>query len=159
MRNKKHLLIRLLGLLGIITIVGCHYSVPLSFRQETTEERTARRIERAVDKLTRELDLNSEQKKRVRIMAETICEKAIDLQKGHAESKTEFLTLLSQDNVAAAEVQGLITKKMERFKPMVALFATQMAEFHEILTPEQRKRLIEKVEEHKHRGCRFSGRW
>jgi len=159
MKARKHLVIGLLSIFGIVSLAGCHPGSPFRFRQETGEETAARRIDYVIDKLTKHLDLDTSQEKRLRVMAETFRQETEDLRKGHGESKEEVMALLSQEKVDAEEVQELITAKMEKFKPMIALFSANVAELHALLTKEQRIRLIEKIKAHEHKGCRFNDRW
>ena len=112
------------------------------------------RIDYVRMKLTETLELNDTQKAALDGMTEEILAKINEMHAGRDEFKSRMFQVLNQDQVTAEELEALFAEKKPYYEQMVQLAARNIAEFHGMLTPEQRTRLIEEMKNLK-RGCRF----
>ncbi len=69
--------------------------------------------------------------------------------------KSSFLALLQKENLTAEELKTLFDTKKPTIDNWMQMAAGHIAEFHRILTPEQRATLIDEIESYHGRRCRF----
>jgi hypothetical protein len=106
-------------------------------------------------KITAKLELNEMQKTTLdRIAGEMLDEHA--QWSGTREAfKTGFMETLAKESVSPEEIKALFETKRPVFEQMMELAAGHIAEFHSVLTPEQRTTLIAEMESHQGGRCRF----
>lgn len=106
-------------------------------------------------KITDKLELNEMQTTTLdRIGDEMLAEHA-QWSATRGEFKTSFMETLAKESVSPEEIKALFETKRPVFEEMMDLAAGHIAEFHSVLTPEQRTTLIAEMEAHQGRRCRF----
>ena len=111
----------------------------------------------SIVKVTEVLELSETQTAVLDRIAEDILDEHSHMETRREEFKDRFFEALGQEQVAAEDLMLLFEEKKPHIDRLMQLAAGHIAEFHSILTPEQRTRLITEMENHRHR-CRFS-RW
>jgi len=106
-------------------------------------------------KIASKLDLDESQKATLdRIANELMAER-----QAHSDErqvfKDSFMEILAKDEVRPEELKALFDTKKPAIEGVMRLASEYLAEFHSILTPEQRATLIAEVESHKGRRCGF----
>lgn len=97
-------------------------------------------------KIAKELKLNEQQKVELEQIKDEILAKKAEFKINHQEIKNAVLSQVKSDTVDQAALNGLFEDKELEFKEMRAFLVDKFAEFHNILTPEQRLSLAEKME-------------
>ncbi|MEJ2157973.1 MAG: Spy/CpxP family protein refolding chaperone [Desulfobacteraceae bacterium] len=69
--------------------------------------------------------------------------------------KADFIEILGKEEVSPEELNALFDTKKPLIEEMMQLASVHIAEFHSILTPEQRATLIAEIESHEGRRCRL----
>jgi Spy/CpxP family protein refolding chaperone len=130
-----------------VLITGCRHRSP--------EERA----ERLTDKIASELDLNAAQKDQLNRFKNELVAKGLRMREKRDRFKNELITQIKSDTFDPAPIEALISEHKKDMDDMLALILKQMTEFHGTLTPEQKAKLVAKVERFdrcgKHR-CPFS---
>ncbi len=107
-------------------------------------------------KLTEKLDLNETQIVTLDRIADEIIAEHQELSSNRGAFKEDFLALLEKESVSPEELKSLFDTKKPVIEDMMGWASVHIAEFHSVLTPEQRATLIEEIKSHKGRRCRFS---
>lgn len=142
--KKKTLLITLvIGLLTTLSLFsGCrHHS-------------RSHKAEFMVDYVTESLDLNADQAAQLNQIKDEIMENA---QKIHANRETMFneaVTQLRSQAIDPDRVKALIAGHRVQMDELIDLALPRLVEFHGTLTPEQREKLVAKLEKFKERHHR-----
>lgn len=142
--KKKTLLITLvIGLLTTLSLFsGCrHHS-------------RSHKAEFMVDYVTESLDLNADQAAQLNQIKDEIMENA---QKIHANRETmlnEAVTQLRSQTIDPDRVKALIAEHRAQMDELIDLAVPRLVEFHGTLTPEQREKLVAKLEKFKERHHR-----
>ncbi len=97
-------------------------------------------------KIAKELKLNEQQKVELERIKDEIMAKKAEFKVNHQEIKNAVLSQVKSDSIDQAALNGLFGDKELEFKEMRAFLVDKFAEFHSILTPEQRLKLAEKME-------------
>lgn len=137
----------IVGLVGLALAGGSHLYGPKS---------PAQRIDYVKSKLADVLDLTEMQKVAVDRMAEDILAEHGRVATRRGEFKARILDVLNQERVSPEDFTSLFEEKKPDIDRIMQLAAEHLAEFHSILTPEQRALLITEMENH-HSHCRFGG--
>ena len=127
----------LMLLVGLAAFAGCrHHS-------------HAHRAERIEAYLADELDLNPEQRDLVRQIHSDLHQKHAEMRQAKEETFETVMIQLQQDQVDAQVLRKSIEDMQPHIKDMMVLFADGLVDFHASLSPEQRTKLVAKLEEFK----------
>ena len=127
----------LMLLVGLAAFAGCrHHS-------------HAHKAERIEAYLADELDLNAEQRDIVRQIHSDLHQKHQEMRMAKEQTFETVMNQLRQDQIDAQVLRQSIEDMQPHIKDMMVLFADGLAEFHASLNPEQRTKLVAKVEEFK----------
>jgi Spy/CpxP family protein refolding chaperone len=105
--------------------------------------------------ISAELDLTDDQKGELDRIAQDLKVYHESIHPDKEEAKSELLNVLSKDRVTAEELIQIFDRHKTVLEGKVDLMAAKLADFHAILTPEQRTALIDHMEAHGNGGCRF----
>lgn len=106
----------------------------------------------AVDHMLKRIDATDEQRERASEIAESAFDELFPLMGEHRESHERMVALLSAETVDRDALEELRAESFARFEAASKTLATSLADFAEMLAPEQRTELLEK--RHGHRGWR-----
>ena len=119
-------------------------SVPLIISACRTKEMSP--PERATEFVTAHLDLSDEQTRKVAPLAQNMFAEKEELLEMRKTLNIEIIAQMKSDTADAAKLEAVLNKNIEQLSLKLAKFSTNFAEFHAILTPEQRTELVEKIE-------------
>lgn len=145
---KKALVISILVLVGI-GILG------FTFRGYASHEM---RTERAIEWVSSELSLTEEQQAKLAFVAEDLSKFREEMRKDREEMKKDILNLIGSNEINQAKILELIEAKQKQVDDFAPQIVAKIADFHESLTPEQKKKLADEINNHSH-GEGFGGHW
>jgi len=99
-----------------------------------------------VDYIAETLDLNDQQRAQLDGIKEEFMAKAEAMRADRKAMHDAFMTELRKAEIDPQLLKGLITQKQEQMTEILDLAVTRLAEFHRTLTPEQREKLVAKLE-------------
>ncbi len=108
-----------------------------------------RGAEFAVDYITEVLDLTEAQQTHLNQIKEEFMEKRDQMRANRAEHHDEIIALLGSEEIDQERVRVIIAEHRVQMDEMIDLAVVRLAEFHRTLTPEQKAKLVEKVESFK----------
>lgn len=142
MVRAKRMSAIVIGLIAVLMIMsGCH--------KKTPEERA----EDVVQHLASKLDLNDSQKARLEKIKHEFLVRRPDMQAMHEDTVRRANAMMRSAQVDQSEVNALITKNGRMLDDYSRFVGQKFTEIHDMLTPEQRNKLVELIEDHmkKHR--------
>ena len=125
----------LIPAIGIMVFSGC--------REKTHENMAARIIEEA----TEELGLNDGQVEHLNTIKEELVEKTREIREDHSSIKDAVIAQLKSDEIDQDKLVALITEHKAKMTETIPLFVSHLAEFHSTLTPEQKDKLVDHLED------------
>ncbi len=108
-------------------------------------------------KLVSEFDLNADQTAKLDEITADMADRHEAMRSETHEFKTGLIEMLGRDQVSAADLKNLMDLHRPALEDTMSMLAEKMADFHAILTPEQRARLVDKLESAREGRCRFGG--
>jgi Spy/CpxP family protein refolding chaperone len=133
---RKGLYILLIGMLisGVAFFSGCR------------RHSHAHKAEFMVDYISETLDLNESQQAQLDQIKDELMAKA---QQMHADKESmhgELVAQLRSEEIDQERVKALIAEHRAKMDEIIDLVVVRLAEFHKTLTPEQKEKLIAKIE-------------
>jgi Spy/CpxP family protein refolding chaperone len=134
---------------AVLVFSGCH--APWSCHRNKSFEK---RIEKVVSKISKELVLTQAQKDSLdKIKSEIIVKKKFQ-KDGITKIDNDIIALIKSNSIEKAKLKELIQKKKTAWedarKEMHEFILDKFIEFHKVLTPDQRVKLTQYLEQHKH---------
>jgi hypothetical protein len=105
-------------------------------------------LDAMTERIASRLDLTESQKAELDRIAGEIAEKAKTM---HSDSETchqELADLVRQEEIQLEILDEMVAEKMVKIQAMADFITERIVEFHEKLTPEQREKIAEQIENH-----------
>ena len=133
---KKGLYILLIGMLisGGALFSGCR------------RHSHAHKAEFMVDYISETLDLNESQQAQLDQIKDELMTKAQQMHADKESMHEELVAQLRSEEIDQVRVKALITEHRAKMDEIIDLVVVRLAEFHKTLTPEQKEKLIAKIE-------------
>ncbi len=133
---KKGLSILIIGLLisGVAMYSGCR------------RHSHAHKAEFMVDYVSETLDLNESQRAQLDQIKDELMTKAREMHADKESMREELVAQLRNEEIDQERVKALIAEHRGKMDEIIDLIVVRLAEFHKTLTPEQKDKLIAKIE-------------
>ena len=133
---KKGLYILLIGMLisGVSLFSGCR------------RHSHGHKAEFMVDYISETLDLNDTQQAQLNQIKDDVMTKARQMRTDKESMREEFVAQLRSEEIDEVRVKAVIAEHSAQMDEVVDLIVGRMAEFHKTLTPEQKEKLVTKIE-------------
>ncbi len=134
---------------------GCHHrepgAHPFGLSGYWTPEK---KVEFIKERIAEKLDLTEDQKSTLDRIGSEMVAKREQMQAERQAFRSQFMDEIQKEHVDADALKSLFESKLPVIQDLMSMAAENIAEFHSILTPEQRATLIAEIESHQD-GCRF----
>ena len=133
---NKGLYILLIGMLisGVALFSGCR------------RHSHAHKAEFFVDYISETLDLNESQQAQLNQIKDELMAKAHGMHADKESMREELVAQLRSEEIDQERVKVLIADHRAKMDDIIDLIVVRLAEFHKTLTPEQKEKLIAKIE-------------
>jgi Spy/CpxP family protein refolding chaperone len=99
-----------------------------------------------VDYISETLDLNDTQQAQLNQIKDDVMTKARQMRTDKESMREEFVAQLRSEEIDEVRVKAVIAEHRAQMDEVVDLIVGRMAEFHKTLTPEQKEKLVTKIE-------------
>ena len=136
---KKRLYLSLIAflLIGVAGFAGCRRHSP------------HQKAEFMVDYVAESLDLNESQRAHLDQIKDELVEKGIQMRADKSAMYTELVAQLRSEEIDQDRLKAMVTDHKTKMEELIDLGIVRLAEFHKTLTPEQREKLVAKLESFK----------
>lgn len=145
---------------------GMMHNARFFHRKPKTVEEAQKRAEKMAKHLAIEIDANGEQMDKLVDIARGVAADVFPIRQSIKQVRKEGLEVLSGETVDRAKLEAMRSEQFTKFEEISKRLTTAVADAAEVLNPEQRKMLAERVEEWRghrggrhHRGGRKHHRW
>ena len=128
-----------------ITLIGAFISAALIF-SGCRGPSPHGKAEFMVDYIAETLDLNDQQKAQLDDIKAEFLTKAREMHASREAMRAELMAELRKAEIDQERMKALISQKHEQMAEMMDLAVVRLAEFHRTLTPEQKEKLVAKLE-------------
>ena len=152
--NKMALIIGILAVVVVGALLFAGFYPKISFAHGNGEF-----VGCMAEKFADELDLSTEQREQLEQIVEEVRSKHQEMHTLHAAEKKDLIEELRSQEIDREKLDSMYGNTKQRFDEMYDLLASRFLEFHKTLTPEQKEKLIAKMEKHQKRHHRFHPPW
>lgn len=99
-----------------------------------------------VDYIAETLDLNDQQRAQLDDIKAEFLAKAGELHANREAMRAELMAELRKEEIDQQRMKALISQKREQMAEMMDLAVVRLAEFHRTLSPDQKEKLVSKLE-------------
>jgi Spy/CpxP family protein refolding chaperone len=99
-----------------------------------------------VDYIAETLDLNDQQRAQLDDIKAEFLAKAGELHANREAMRAELMAELRKEEIDQQRIKALISQKREQMAEMMDLAVVRLAEFHRTLSPDQKEKLVAKLE-------------
>ena len=133
---RKGLYILLIGMLisGISLFSGCR------------RHSHGHKVEFMVDYISETLDLNEDQQAQLNQIKDQVMTKVRQMRADKESMREEFIAQLRSEEIDEVRVKAAIAEHRAQMDEVVDLIVGRLAQFHKTLTPEQKEKLVAKIE-------------
>jgi len=145
MRKKKHVIfiVALLTVLMMLAVTGCYRKTP------------EQRADHVVRHLVKTLELDADQTAKLEKMKENFLNKRSDMMKMRQEAMIDLNEMMMSPQLDQARLNARTEKIQAQTSDLIRFISTEFTELHDMLTPEQRSKLVEMMEKHEQRAHRW----
>ncbi len=129
-------IIGLFTVLSALVIAGCYHKTP------------EQRAEGVVRHLVATLKLDATQTAKLEKMKEEFLARRPEMQKMRAESIADIKGMMLSSQLDQARLNARMEKIQAHTSDMIRFLSAKFAELHDMLTPEQRSKLVAEMEKH-----------
>ena len=137
LKKGLHLSLIVVLLIGIVGFAGCRRHSP------------DQKAEFMVDYVSETLDLSESQRAHLDLIKEEMREKAMEMRADKKTMHTELVAQLKSEKIDKDSLKAMVNDHKIKMEALIDHGIERLAEFHETLTPEQREKLVAKVESFK----------
>jgi Spy/CpxP family protein refolding chaperone len=136
---KKRLYLSLIPflLIGVAGFAGCRRHSP------------QQKAEFMVDYVAESLDLNESQRAHLDQIKDELMEKGIQMRADKSVMYAELVAQLRSEEIDQNRLKAMVTDHKTKMEELIDLGIVRLAEFHKTLSPEQREKLVAKLESFK----------
>jgi Spy/CpxP family protein refolding chaperone len=124
-------------LIGVAGFAGCRRHSP------------HQRAEFIIDYVAETLDLNESQRAHLDQIKDELMEKGIQMRADKSAMYAELVAQLRSKEIDQDRLKAMVTDHKTKMGELIDLGIVRLAEFHKTLTPEQREKLVAKLESFK----------
>ena len=132
------------GIAGVLVVVTA-LSACGHRHHHTHEGVSEERVNKMVDKVFSRVDASDEQKSRISTIANKAVSELKPMRQSIRQARTEAMSLLSAEPIDRAAIDGLRAEQMETANRASTVMSEALTDIAEVLTPEQRLQVRDKL--------------
>ena len=106
----------------------------------------AYKAEFMVDYISETLDLDDNQQAQLNQIKDELMAKVGQMRADRASMRDELVAQLRSEEIDQARIKAMIAERRAQMDAIIDLIVVRLAEFHKTLTPEQKEKLVAKIE-------------
>ena len=158
-KGKSRKTIITIMVFGLLFLAACsprhsyHFYGPSKFRSPD------KRLEWLKAEIADRLELNENQKTRLDEITNDLLESGKEMHTIRASIRDTVLTELRKNEIDKENLIQVFSENRAKFDDMISMFADRLVEFHQILRPEQRAKLVAEIEKHQAKYEKYHRHW
>ena len=136
---------------GLLFLAACstrhsfHFNGPSKFRSPD------KRMEWFKAEIAERLELNESQKTRLDEITSDLVNSGKEMHTIRASIRDTVMTEFRKNEISKENLTQVFSENRAKFDDMISMFADRLVEFHQMLRPEQRAKLVAEIEKHHER--------
>ena len=149
MKTRRILIAAAVFVILALVLAACGHKRFTGFRDASPEKR----VEWIKNHITDELNLDTAQKAKLDEIAADLMARRQKMEPERGNGRRELARLVRGETLSRVDLERLVDKKRAHIEEMIDVVMDHAVNFHQMLTPEQRILLAEKIEKHERGRC------
>ncbi|MCP3952570.1 MAG: periplasmic heavy metal sensor [Desulfobacterales bacterium] len=149
MKNKRILIAVIVFVTLALVLAACGHSRFAGYHGATPEKR----VEWVKKHISDELNLDAAQNEKLDAIAADLMDRRKKMAPEREKGRLELAGLARAEKLDRADLERMVDKKRVHIEEVIDVVMDHALEFHQMLTPEQRILLAEKIEKHERGRC------
>lgn len=146
-------------IIAVLTVAGSTGAVYAFSKHGDWHMTPDEKVEFATDRVSKKLDLDSQQQQNFRSLAETVAQIMNDARMAKQAQVDEIAALLQEPSFNQARALELVQQKTQLVNEKAPLVVSSLAVFLDSLSAEQKTQLQDMVKHHRHHGHHGPGHY
>jgi Spy/CpxP family protein refolding chaperone len=147
-------------LVFVLMFVGsCHPRHPRHWYGPSGYRSPEKRVAWLKEEISERLELDDAQQARLDEITSDIVEKGEEMRAVRTSIRETFISEFSKDEINKENLTRIFSDNKNKIDEMILLFTDRLVEFHQMLRPEQRAKLVAEIEKHRKRWQRHHRHW
>ncbi len=134
--KKSFIIVIVMAALAALVLSACYHRTP------------EQRAEYVVKRMTAELSLNDVQKAQLEKIKDEFLARRAETPKLREDTVKEANELMRSAEIDKNRLNALVEKSQAQANDMISFVTAKFTEIHDMLTPDQREKLVKHIEEH-----------
>ncbi len=157
LRSKMTIIVTLV--FGLLWLAACHSRNPYHFYSPSKFRSPEKRVEWLKKEISDRLELDDTQKERLDEITGDFIERGKEMQAVRTSIRDTIISEFRKDQITKENLTQAFAENRAKIDDLIFTLADRLVEFHQILTPEQRAKLVAEIEKHEGRKGRYHLRW
>ena len=149
MKKKRILIATSVFIALALILAACGHSRFAAYHGASPEKR----VEWVKKHISDELNLDAAQNKKLDAIAADLLERRKKMDPEREQGRLKLAELVRGDALSRADLEQLVDRKRVHIEEMIDVVMDHAVDFHQMLTPDQRILLAEKIEKHERGRC------
>ncbi len=149
MKKKRILIVVSVFITLALILAACGHSRFAAYHGASPEKR----VEWVKKHISDELNLDAAQNEKLDAIGADLMERRTKMAPEREKGRLELAALVRSETLSRTDLERLVDKKRAHIEEMIDVVMDHTVDFHQMLTPEQRILLAEKIEKHKKGRC------
>ncbi|UCH21649.1 MAG: Spy/CpxP family protein refolding chaperone [Deltaproteobacteria bacterium] len=135
-------------LVGMLFLAACHPRHSHNFYGPSKFRSPQKRIAWLKEEIADRLELDDTQKARLDRITADLIDSGKEMHAVRASIRDTVISEFRKDEINKENLTQVFSENRVKFEDMISMFADRLVEFHQMLTPEQRTKLLAEIEKH-----------
>jgi Spy/CpxP family protein refolding chaperone len=140
---------------GLLYLTACSPRHSYHFHGHPKFASPEKRMEWLKEEITDRLELNEDQQARLDEMTNDLVDRGREMRAIRASIRDTLMTELRKSEMNKEDLVQVFSENRAKFEEMISLLADRLVEFHQMLQPEQRAKLVAELEKHQKRWEKY----
>jgi Spy/CpxP family protein refolding chaperone len=157
-KNSKKTIVAIM-VFGLLFLAACTSRHSSHFHGFSKFRSSDKRMEWLKAEIADRLELNEVQKTRLDEITNDLVESGKEMHTIRASIRDTVMTELRQNEFSKENLMQVFSENRAKFDDMISMFTDQLVEFHQMLQPEQRAKLVAEIEKHQAKYAKYHRHW
>jgi Spy/CpxP family protein refolding chaperone len=154
-KKKSRIAIITILVIGLLFLAACHPRHSYHFHGPSKYRSPQKRVAWLKEEIADRLELDDTQKVRLDEITVDLIDSGKEMHAVRASIRQTVISEFRKDEISKENLIQVFSENKAKFDDMISMFTDRLVEFHQMLRPEQRAKLVAEIEKHHERWEKY----
>jgi Spy/CpxP family protein refolding chaperone len=154
-KKKSRIAIITILVTGLLFLAACHPRHSYHFHGPSKYRSPQKRVAWLKEEIADRLELDDTQKVRLDEITVDLIDSGKEMHAVRASIRQTVISEFRKDEISKENLIQVFSENKAKFDDMISMFTDRLVEFHQMLRPEQRAKLVAEIEKHHERWEKY----